>query len=651
MKKLLLLVLCAALAWSAAPLRADEPASQPSVNGLFEAEAYLAHVKYLASDELEGRLTGTPGIEKAGEYIARHFKDYGLKPGGEDGTWFQGFEVHRGKQLVDADARLAVEGVSQEWEVRKDWIPLPFSSLEDVEAPLAFAGYGIEAPAHEYDDYTGFDATGKVLLMFRYEPRAANDDAEFGGRTPSRHALFARKTEIAARHGAKAVLIVNPPKRESSDDTLFPFDDYYTDQTYELPIAHVARPVAEALLKKAGLGGLAELQDKLDQERKPLSADLKLTVTLKTGVKAKVVPARNVLGLIQGTGPTDETIVIGAHYDHLGILPSSDDERTPQIHNGADDNASGTAGVLELARVLARERGLRRNLLLIAFSGEELGLLGSKHFVEHPTVPLTSIRAMVNFDMIGRLDLNKFTIYGVKSATEFPDLVQRAAEHAGVKCRSAGGGGGLFGSSDQASFYEKDIPVLFAFTGIHKQYHRPTDDWELIDAPGATRVLATCHELIRALANLEDGPTFQSVTHAAEEEEKDEEPPVKPGVEHAKETPPAESQNATDHGGEVGRRSRPRIRLGITPDFGASEQPGVVVSSVSPDTPAHAAGIQAGDRIIRIADRTVKDMYGYMAALREATAGETVEIVVVRQGEDVTLKITLPEPPKRRGQE
>ncbi len=650
MRKLLLFVLCVGLVWSAVPVRADEPASQPAVNGRFDAESYLAHVKYLASDELEGRLTGTPGIERAAEYIAKHFADFGLKPGGEDGTWFQGFEVRHGKQLVDENARLSVAGVAQPWEVRKDWIPLPFTSTEDVEAPLAFAGYGIEAPAHDYDDYAGFDATGKVLLMFRYEPRAADEDAEFGGRTPSRHALFARKTEVAAKHGAKAVLIVNPPKREGLDDALFPFDDYYTDQTYELPIAHVTRPVAEALLKKAGLGGLAGLQEKLDQERKPLSTDLKLTVALKTGVKPKVVPARNVLGLIQGTGQTDETIVVGAHYDHLGNVPTSDNERTPEIHNGADDNASGTAGVLELARVLARERGLRRNILLIAFSGEELGLLGSKHFVEHPTVPLKGIRAMLNLDMIGRLDLNKFTIYGVKSAPEFPDLVQRAAEHAGVKCRSVGGGG-LFGSSDQASFYEQDIPVLFAFTGIHKQYHRPTDDWELIDAPGATHVLATCHELIRALANLEAGPTFRSVTRAEDEEDKDEEPPVKPGVEHAKDAPAPESQSSTDNGGEVARRSRPRIRLGITPDFGAAEQPGVVVSSVSPDTPAHAAGIQAGDRIVRIGDRTVKDMYGYMATLREATPGETVDIVVVRQGEEVTLKITLPEPPQRRGRE
>ena len=503
-----LLVTC--FAW---PLAADEPSTKPAARSPFSADVYLAHIKYLASDDLTGRQPGTEGCELAAEYVARHFADAGLKPGGDDGTYFQQFEVTRGKKLVDDEASLKVEDVEQRWRVRKDWIPLPFTSTEDVEGPLAFAGYGIKAPIHDYDDYADFDATGKVLLMFRYEPQSDDPEAAFGGKTPSRYAMFLKKVQTASKQGAKAVLIVNPPKREGLDDTLYPWDEEASEQTYDLPIVHVSRTLAEALVKKGGLGSLADLQGKLDRERKPLSADLHLTLKLKTGVKPNKFPTRNVLGLLKGDGSTDDTIVVGAHYDHLGKVPPRSDQHdnTPQIHNGADDNASGTAGVLELARVLAGEPRLHRNTLFIAFSAEEMGLLGSAQFVEHPTLALKDVRAMVNFDMIGRLSADKFTIYGLPSGKEFEKLVDRAAEQAGIKYRAPAGGSGMFGASDHASFYDHDIPVLFPFTGVHKQYHSPEDDWELIDAEGAAKILTMFHSVVRDLANLESGPTFEKL--------------------------------------------------------------------------------------------------------------------------------------------
>jgi len=640
-----LIAICGA--WS---LVAQEPASRPA--SPFAAEAYLEHIKYLASDDLEGRQPGTEGIELAAEYIARHFADAGLEPAGDDGTYFQTFEVKRGKKLVDGAAVLKVDGIDRQWQFRKDWIALPFSDTDEVEGPLAFAGYGISASAYEYDDYKDFDATDKVLLIFRYEPRAQDPEAAFGGKTPSRYAEFARKARVAYKEGAKALLIVNPPQHEPSDDTLFVFDEDLSNRTCALPMVHVSRELAQALLDKAGLGTLAELQAKLERERKPLSADMNLHITLKPGIRPNKLAARNVVGRLKGTGDTTDTIVIGAHYDHLGNVPSrmgGADE--PQIHNGADDNASGTAGVLEMARVLAKEPKLRRDVIFVAFSAEEMGLLGSAHFVDHPPTDLKNIRAMVNFDMIGRLGTNKLTVYGVPSGSGLADLVNPAVAQAGLECSPAQGG--MFGASDHATFYAHDIPVLFAFTGVHKQYHTPDDDWELIDAEGATKVLTAFHQIVRAVADLETGPEFAKVVPQAEPE-----PPIKPEVEHEKEAQDKDTHDepgAHRHhgppgpGGDAERPTRPPVRLGIMPDFTGGDKPGVGVTSVLDGGPAKAAGMQDGDRIVKIGGEPVKDIYGYMDALREFKPGATIEIVVVRKDEELTLKLTLQDAPKPRG--
>jgi hypothetical protein len=344
----------------------------------------------------------------------------------------------------------------------------------------------------------------------------------------------------------------------------------------------------------------------------------------------------------------------------LGNVPRqfdrADDTRT--IHNGADDNASGTAGVVELARVLVGEPRLRRNVLFVAFGAEEMGLLGSTHFVEHPTIKLKHVRAMVNFDMIGRFGAEKFTVYGVRSGKGFEQLVDRAAEQAGIKYRAPAGGSGMFGSSDHAPFYDHDIPVLFPFTGVHKQYHAPEDDWELIDAAGAVNILTMFHAVVRDLANLEAGPTFEKLSASEPEEE---ETPIKPGAEHEKEVRDKEGGEA-DHGhehghsgdktgGEVERPTRPPVRLGIVPDFTGGDQPGVIASSVMEGGAAKSAGMQDGDRIVRIGEQTIKDIYGYMNALRDYKAGDTVEIAVVRKDAEVTLKVVLKESPRRRGPE
>ena len=614
-----------------------QPTTRPSA-ALFDPDAYLAHIKYLADDKLEGRAPGTPGIELAAEYIAKQFQAAGLKPAGDDGTWFQSFEVRRGKKVVDAEAALEIDGLDRKWAVHKDWTPLSSSATEEVEGPLAFAGYGIEADLHEYNDYAGFDATNKLLLIFRFEPQSDDPNADFGGREPSIYSEFRKKAVTAAQHGAKALLIVNP-RREGLEDKLSDFDEELSHQTFDLPMVHVSRPLAQALLDKAGLGPLDGVQEKLEHERKPLSTDLKLHAKIRPGIQANKIPTRNVIGLLKGDGHTDETIVVGAHYDHLGKVPNwRGRDKTPVIHNGADDNASGTAGVIESARVLAREGGLRRNVLFIAFSGEELGLLGSKHFVEHPTIPLADIRAVVNFDMIGRLSLDKFVIFGIPSATEFDALVRRAAEQADLKFRAAQG---MTGASDHASFYYSNIPYLFPMTGVHQQYHTPEDDWELIDAPGATKVLTAFHQIVRELADMKDGPTFQTQTGEAAPEDQQ----IKPGVEHEKEAQEAEEKARAGRrsGRETSQPAMPSVRLGIRPVVAGVDPPCVVADVGMDGGAAKAAGMQDGDRIVQIGERKIKDIYGYMDALKGFKPGDSVDVKVLRKGEERTLKVTFKE--------
>jgi hypothetical protein len=597
---------------------------------LFTAEAYIAHIRYLASNELAGRLPGTPGGHAAGEYIAKVFKELGLKPAGVDHTYFQPFTIRRLKKLHENETSFEVAGIGRAWKLHEDWIPLPYSRPGTIEGLLAFAGYGIKAPEHDYNDYADFDAQGKVLLILRHEPKADDPAADFGGDPPSRHALFSVKAKLAAEKGATALLIVNAPNRSPDEDALYPWQIWNTHQSYRLPLVHVSRELANALLQRAELPDLQTLQEKLDGKREPLSRDLKdLTVRIETGVK--YVKGRNVLGLLEGSGDTGETIVVGAHYDHLGQVPPRAGGK-PLVHNGADDNASGTAGVLEMARVFATGPRPRRDMLFMTFDGEELGLLGSKHFVRHPTIELQNVRTMINFDMIGRINRNHLTVFGVPSGREFRELLENAAEAAGLEYEAPGLDTGLFSCSDHWPFFRQDIPVLFPFTGIHKQYHQPEDDWELIDSEGAARLLQMIHAVTSQVANMEAGPAFVS------KEERERPAATRP----AEPEEPKEAQEDKRHP----HPRRPVVRLGIMPDL-TGEAHGLRVEAVMPNGPAQKAGIKDGDCIIKIAAHDVTDVYSYMDALRDRQPGDEVEVVVARDHEKITLKIKLEAAPRR----
>jgi hypothetical protein len=318
------------------------------------------------------------------------------------------------------------------------------------------------------------------------------------------------------------------------------------------------------------------------------------------------LPTQNVVGLVRGTDPAlrDEYIVVGAHFDHLGrgAFGALDPDSAHAIHNGADDNASGTAAMLELARIFSR-RPAARSIIFAAFSGEELGLLGSEHLVNHFPVPLDRVRAMVNFDMVGRLRDDKLIVYGTATATEMPAILDSANVEPKLDVRGVGDG---FGPSDQSSFYGKDIPVLHFFTDLHDDYHRATDDSPKIDVAGEARVVAFAERVTRRLADRAGRLTFVKVA-----------------------APQMTSRESTN------------VYLGSVPDMGAVDVQGVRLSGVRGGTPAERAGLKAGDVIVEFGGRPVKDLYEYTDALNAHKPGDTVQIVVLRDGQRLTLTATL----------
>jgi hypothetical protein len=337
------------------------------------------------------------------------------------------------------------------------------------------------------------------------------------------------------------------------------------------------------------------------------------SVQLAHAGHADGLATQNVVALVPGRDPAlrGEYVVIGAHFDHLGRSPANamDPEARDAVRNGADDNASGTAAVLELARLFAA-RPARRSIVVAHFSGEELGLLGSQWFVDHPPVPLDSVTAMVNFDMVGRLRNEKLIVYGVATARELPAILDSANVAPRLAVSAVGDG---FGPSDQSSFYARGVPVLHFFTDLHEDYHRATDDVEKIDAPGEARVVALAERVVRAIADRAGALT-----------------PVRMAA-------PAPT---------AGGREASNVYLGSVPDMSSSDTPGLRLTGVRPGSPADAAGLRAGDVIVALGGEAVKDLYSYSDALYAHQPGDRVDILFLRAGERRTVTVTL----GRRGQ-
>lgn len=507
MRRLALVATAALLAGAGSMLHAD-----------IESDALLEHVKFLSSDDLKGRGNGTEGLERAAEYVARHFEEAGLQPGGPGDSWFQPFEIPLGL-TIGRENRLEIQqnGKAVAFTLGTNYYPLaaPANDSPDVasvvldDVPLVFAGYGLSVPRSKYDDYAQVDVNGKAVLIFSHEPQEQDPNSPLNGNRPIRETTLQAKAAVARSRGAKALLVVSDPthKVDEANYSLFGADPDAED--HGIPVLRIRRDEMKPLLDAWGLEGLARL---IDKDLRPRSTPLRgATIDYVEHLSKHRRTVRNVIGVVPGSDPAraTEAIVIGAHYDHVGLggRLSVTPEATGQIHNGADDNASGTAMLLELARTIAQQRSrFPRTVVLIAFAGEERGLLGSVHYTSAPTVPMANTVAMLNLDMVGR-SRGAVEVSGLDRAPSLEADLQAALKASGTNLDIRKGGPGD-GRSDDSSFIRRQVPALHFFTGFHQDYHRPSDDWDKIEAVGTRRVATLALELAARLAARVDRPEF-----------------------------------------------------------------------------------------------------------------------------------------------
>jgi len=596
MKKLDLRVLFLTLALAAVGTAAQTVQPQKETAGIRRT------IEYLASDKLEGRRTGTKGANLAGDYVEAQFKAAGLKPGVSGKSYRQEFPYVTHVEIGPANTFSAVREGSNVKLAVSEISPVGFSSNGKVsDAQLVFAGFGITAKDQKYDDYNRngapLDVKGKVVIAF--DGNQANDDPH----SPFRRFDLRTKASIAKENGAVGLIVISREKN-FADERLRKLTFDQTLGTSAVPTFIVSRKGAAELfgLDAAALNKLEA--DTINGEGvvSPATATVRFNVELVQ----KSVPAYNIIGVLPGNDPKlkDEVIVIGAHYDHLGrggsgsLAPNS-----TEIHHGADDNASGTAAIIEMAKNFAHSKKNARTLLFISFSGEEEGLYGSNWYVNNPTVPIAQTVAMINLDMVGRLNEGKLTVGGMGTAAEWKGLVEKLSNDASGKSifhlQLSDDG---FGPSDHSSFYGKKIPVLFFFTGTHADYHKPSDTAEKINYDGEYEIV----QLVERIVNALDAS------------------PTRPTYEVAKSAPVA--------------RTAFNVSLGTVPNY-AETSDGLHLDAVRDNSPAAEAGIKGGDIVIKLAGKEVRNISDYMFALGEMKAGETYEIVVRRGSETLTLKI------------
>lgn len=592
---------------------------QASVQIDASAARLQQHISYLASDALDGRRTGTQGASDAAHYIAGEFARLGLHPailkaGASKrlsvamSQYLQPFPYIAGVTLGKGNL-LTLGGTAERKQiiVGQDWMPLGFSASAHIDTTaVAFVGYGITASELNYDDYADKRTSGRIALALAGTPDGDNPHGQY-----ARYEGVRWKAIAARNAGAKALLIVT---REPNlkDDRLFQL-------AYDNSAGDAGLPVA--VISQELIGG-SSVFDRLEEgakKRQNIFAD-NSTASITIDLVRRESPAENVIGVLEGSDRLlrNETIIIGAHYDHLGrggegsLAPHPGD-----IHHGADDNASGTAGVLELARLFTTQRPRpRRTIVFMCFSGEEEGLLGSNYYVNHPIRPLSNTVAMINMDMIGRMKDNKLIVGGVGTSLEWREWLTQAnsgemAVNVSVPlAKSSSRAFDLtvqedgFGPSDHSSFYAKQIPVLFFWTGNHNDYHKPSDTFDKINYEDEVRVLSLVARMVRDLDQAD-----KRITYAV-----------------------AKSDS------QQGRSTGFRVYLGTIPNYSDSND-GLLLDGVRDDSPAFKAGLKAGDRIVKIGTREVKNVYDYTYALGEMKAGEEYVIEVMRGGDKLQLKI------------
>lgn len=639
-----------------------------------DRERLLSSVKFLAADAQEGRGVGTAGLDRAADFIAAEFKKLGLKTELFEGQPFQRFTMTTGAELgpknevslVKTDGKEKVTAL----KLGTDFNTLSLSGSGKFDLPLVFVGYGITGKEEKYDDYAGVDVKDKAVIVMRHEPQQNNPHSAFNGTQTSPHAPYVRKISNAYEHGAAAVIFVTddydiqqriaaaqkrwlqaidelteatakfkknekPTQKETDEfrveatkltdaiaryakaidtenDSLVGFKGAGPGgESTRIPVIFCRRAALAAMVDDALGTDLAGLEREIDKGPTPHSRELKgWRLRGEVSVKRTEAQVRNVAAVLEGAGPlADETVVVGAHYDHLGFGGEGSfvpDKR--EIHNGADDNGSGSSALLEVAALLAkRGEKLPRRVVFLAFTGEERGLIGSARYCKEPLYPLDKTIAMLNMDMVGRLTDNKLIIQGVDTAKEFDPVIDGLNKTFDFKLTKQSGG---FGPSDHASFYSQKVPVMHFFTGTHKEYHRPSDDIELLNVDGMKRIAEMVAETTMAIATAPSRPTYLETKRPA---------------------------MARGGGGD-------RPYFGSIPDF-AQDQPGYALMGVAKESPAEKAGMKAGDVIIKLGESRIGNLEDFDSALRKFKSGDKVIVVVKRGGKDVPLTVTL-DPPR-----
>ncbi|MDY3551247.1 M28 family peptidase [Gemmata sp. JC717] len=588
---------------------------------------------FLASPECEGRGIDTKGIEKAADYVAATFKAAGLKPAMKDGSYFQPFTVTMSAKLSKPTS-LTIAGpndAKKELKLNTDFTAMGFSPTSKADAGLVFVGYGITAPDLKYDDYAGQNVEGKFVVILRRTPRYnEKGDKRFDTTVPdgedSTHAAFATKIELAQANKAAGVIMVNDAGAAGKTDALAPYPLHATGTTpATIPVVMVKRAVIDEVLAGGPWKSLTELETAIGGDLKPRSfAVANWTARAEVTVERTDLKVKNIVGVLEGSGPLkDETVVIGAHYDHVGYgsWGSLAKDGKGKIHYGADDNASGTTGLMELARRYGAAKNRQgRRLVFVAFTAEERGLYGSIHYCKEPLFPLDKTVAMINMDMIGRTQpvsadwlglfgkKDRLVVYGTGTGTGLDKLVDQVSAKSDFRVSAQKAG---TGPSDHDSFYRKKVPVLFLYTGTHGEYHRPTDVPERINIEGLKKTADFAQSLADDLTTRSTAPKFQAVSDPWRD--------------------PTEAP-----------RGPQGPRLGVRPDY-MYEGEGMRLEGVTPGGVAEKTGLKDGDIIVEVAGKPTPNVGAYMTAMSAQKIGTTIDIVVDRKGKKLTLKANLEE--------
>ena len=594
-KRIVIIISIVALCWHCVPVSVPDSST-------ISANELRKHVTYLAADELEGRKPGSEGGRQAADYIRQQFRSNNLELLAEDG--FQQFQVVTAVKAGENN-RLTFKDFTG--SLGDDFTALAFTENTSLSAPVIYVGYGFEFETDSitHHDYNGIDVSDHWVLVFRGDPDLDNLDSPYLPYGSLRSKVLTARDQKAA-----GVLFVSGVDFDEQDDLI---DLYYDggQKTVGIPVIQIKRQVADLLLSDASTS-VAELEQQLNQAEPPEPFLIDMPVNAVTEVIKTEAETQNIVAILPGSDPLlkDEYVIVGAHYDHLGMGGPGSGSRRPDtlaIHNGADDNASGTAALLELAeQSSARRQNLKRSILFISFGAEEMGLLGSKHFTANPLIDLNQVTAMFNLDMLGNYypDSTVLSIGGTGTAVGLTDLVTKYASAAEIAVNLAPEG---YGPSDHASFYTKDIPVLFFFTGAHDRYHTPADDIQFLSYGGEEQVVKLISGLIKDMVNSSEELVFQE----------------------------AGPKTRTSY------RRRFKVTLGFMPDHAAQGITGLRVDVTFPGRPAALAGMKKGDIIVAMEGKPVGDIYEYMHRLSDFKVGQRISVEVLRGEDKIILIVEL----------